>query len=110
MNLGAKLKPHLRIKMYLSLFWAKMAIFVAENKLDGIEEVGLPRAIAPDNHIVTRVKRLHNGLLAIGLEALDDHLLDEHPGNPARESGSERFPGEFSMYNAANSMEKYTGD
>ena len=56
-----------------------MAVFIAENKLDGIEEVGLPRTISADDHIVTRVKRLNNGLLAIGLESLDDHLLDEHP-------------------------------
>ena len=72
-------------KIYLSLFWAKMAVFVAENKLDGIEEVGLSRAIAADDHIVAGVKRLNNRLLPIGLEALDDHLLDEHPGTPARE-------------------------
>ena len=92
--LGLQLKPNSGVthKVYLSLFWAKMAVFIAENKLDGIEEVGLPRTISANNHIVTRVKRLHNGLLAIGLEALDDHLLDEHPGNPARESaGSERL-------------------
>ena len=62
-----------------------MAVFVAENKLDGIEEVGLSRAIAADDHIVAGVKRLNHRLLPIGLEALDDHLLDEHPGTPARE-------------------------
>ena len=83
-----------------------MAVFIAENKLDSIEEVRLSRTISADDHIVPRVKRLHNSLLAVGLEALNDHLLDEHPGNPAGEAaGSERFPGEFSMYNAANSME-----
>ena len=42
--LGLQLKPNSGVthKMYLSLFWAKMAVFIAENKLDGIEEVGLP--------------------------------------------------------------------
>ena len=62
-----------------------MAVLITEYKLDGIEEVGLSRAIAADDHIVTGVKRLNNRLLPIGLEALDDHLLDEHPGTPARE-------------------------
>ena len=56
-----------------------MAVLITEYKLDGIEEVGLPRPISADDHIVTRVKRLNNRLLAIGLESLDDHLLDEHP-------------------------------
>ena len=63
-----------------------MAVLITEYKLDGIEEVGLARTISTDHHIMTGVKRLHNGLLAIGLEALDDHLLDEHPeSSPARE-------------------------
>ena len=63
-----------------------MAVLITEYKLDGIEEVGLAGAIATDHHVMTGVKRLDNGLLAIGLEALDDHLLDEHPEpSPARE-------------------------
>ena len=63
-----------------------MAVLITEYKLDGIEEVGLAGTVATDHHVMTRVKRLDNGLLAIGLEALDDHLLDEHPEpSPARE-------------------------
>ena len=63
-----------------------MAVLITEYKLDGIEEVGLARTISTDHHVMTRVKRLDNSLLAIGLEALDDHLLDEHPEpSPARE-------------------------
>ena len=63
-----------------------MAVLITEYKLDGVEEVGLARTISTDHHIMTGVKRLHNRLLAIGLEALDDHLLDEHPEpSPARE-------------------------
>ena len=63
-----------------------MAVLITEYKLDGIEEVGLARTISTDHHIMTGVKRLDNSLLAIGLEALDDHLLDEHPEpSPARE-------------------------
>ena len=63
-----------------------MAVLITENKLDGIEEVGLARTISTDHHVMTGVKRLDNSLLAIGLEALDDHLLDEHPEpSPARE-------------------------
>ena len=71
-----------------------MAVLITEYKLDGIEEVRLSRTISSNDHIVARIKGLHNRLLTIGLEALDDHLLDEHPGNPARESTgcSERFP------------------
>ena len=62
-----------------------MAVLITEYKLDGIEEVGLARTISTDHHVMTGVKRLDNGLLAIGLEALDDHLLDEHPEpSPAR--------------------------
>ena len=63
-----------------------MAVLITEYKLDGIEEVGLARTISTNHHVMTGVKRLHNGLLAIGLEALDDHLLDEHPEpSPARD-------------------------
>ena len=63
-----------------------MAVLITEYKLDGIEEVGLAGTVATDHHIMTGVKRLDNSLLAIGLEALDDHLLDEHPEpSPARE-------------------------
>ena len=63
-----------------------MAVLITEYKLDGIEEVGLARTISTDHHVMTRVKRLDNSLLAVGLEALDDHLLDEHPEpSPARE-------------------------
>ena len=62
-----------------------MAVLITEYKLDGIEEVGLAGTISTNHNIMTRVKRLDNGLLAIGLEALDDHLLDEHPEpSPAR--------------------------
>ena len=63
-----------------------MAVLITEYKLDGIEEVGLARTVSTNHHIMTGVKRLDNSLLAIGLEALDDHLLDEHPEpSPARE-------------------------
>ena len=63
-----------------------MAVLITEYKLDGIEEVGLARTVSTNHHIMTGVKRLDNGLLAIGLEALDDHLLDEHPEpSPARD-------------------------
>ena len=63
-----------------------MAVLITEYKLDGIEKVGLARTISTDHHIMTGVKGLDNSLLAIGLEALDDHLLDEHPEpSPARE-------------------------
>ena len=63
-----------------------MAVLITEYKLDGIEEVGLARTISTDHHIMTGVKGIDNSLLTIGLEALDDHLLDEHPEpSPARE-------------------------
>lgn len=34
-----------------------------------------------NNDIVSRIKRLHDSLLPVRLEALDNDLLDEHPGS-----------------------------
>ena len=58
----------------LPLLRPEVGVLVREDELDGVEEVGLARAVPPDNHVVAGVEGLHHGLLAVGLEALDDYL------------------------------------
>ena len=58
----------------LPLLRPEVGVLVREDELDGVEEVGLARAVPPDDDVVAGVEGLDHGLLAVGLEALDDHL------------------------------------
>ena len=72
------------MKQSLSLLGSKMGIFIAENELNGVEEIGFARTITSNHYIVTGVKRFHNSLVPVGFESLNNNLLDEHdyfPGN-----------------------------
>ena len=55
-----------------------MGVFIREDELDCVEEVRLPRPVPADHDIVAGVEGFDDGLLAVGLEALDDDLLDVH--------------------------------
>lgn len=80
----------------LTLLRPQMGILVAENELNGVEKVGLARPVPTDDDVVAGVKGLNHRLLPVGLEALDDHLLDVHlvytsraPRSSGRETATE---------------------
>jgi len=54
----------------------------AEHETDGVEDVGLATAVQARNRIELLVKALHDSALGVRLEAIDDDLLDVHPGTP----------------------------
>ena len=72
--------PGALVQQRLPLLGPQVRVLVAEDELDGVEEVGLAGAVPADDDIVAGVEGLDDGLLAVGLEALDDDLLYVHGG------------------------------
>ena len=72
--------PGALVQQRLPLLGPQVRVLVAEDELDGVEEVGLAGAVPADDDIVAGVEGLHDRLLAVRLEALDDDLLDVHGG------------------------------
>lgn len=66
-----------------SLFWAKMTKLITEDKLNCIEEVTFSRSISAHDHVVLGAEGIHDGLVPVAPEALDDDL-------PGRRVGSGR--------------------
>ena len=66
------------MKKCLTLFRPQMRVLITENELNGVEEVGLARPVPTNDDVVPWVEGLDDRLLPVGLEALDDHLLDVH--------------------------------
>ena len=62
----------------LSLLPSHLCVGIAENETNGGEEVGLSGTIATDNDIKAGREGFDDGLVLVGLEALDDYLLDMH--------------------------------
>ena len=62
----------------LPLFRPEVRVLVAEDELDGVEKVGLAGAISTNHNVVAGIKGLYDGLLPVGFESLDDHLLYVH--------------------------------
>ena len=68
------------VKQGLSLFWPQVRVVIGKHELDGVEEVGLARAVSSHHDIVAGIKGLDDSLFSVGLEARDDHLFDVHVG------------------------------
>ena len=80
--------PGALVQQRLPLLGPQVRVLVAEDELDGVEEVGLAGAVPADDDIVAGVEGLDDGLLAVGLEALDDDLLYVHGGGGGDEQAA----------------------
>lgn len=53
------------MKKRLPFFTSHLSVGITENKLDSLEEITLPRAIAPDDNVVFWGEGLSDGLILV---------------------------------------------
>ena len=92
--------PRALVQQCLSLLGPEVRVLVGQDELDRVEEVGFSRPVSTDDDVVSGVERLDDRLLAVGLEALDDDLLDVHGDGQRRPTTKSRTKVSLSCFHS----------